>query len=420
MDASCGPSSALNQFNKHSQRDTSLQNEAAARAQHGPQHFRNLHAVDARLNQEFQQFSSQNMDSRFQPQHHQIRHTNPQMGQKAQPGWVQDFGSMHLEDGAQMQNPQQHRQSPALQADWHLQFMKQGHTQTQQNLQNNQQHGHSVNQNYQTGYSGMNSYAMRGGAYQPAPQMNAPQQHQSQNVDMAVDFDSEFDRIERELQTENVPAEATTTAATSAVGDDDVEKEQFADVARQVKESMLNRKAISQETSAKIENSEFLKLMTSISERKVELNSEKDKLVERELGSDIREHLSDPLRHERATPDYHEPQFGAGGAPAPADHVTAGHVPGHVPQTQSPESSLPLLRLHLPDPLAHIRDGALLGDLTPLQAARIVSGGQVESNKWMEDEAWTPRFNMRRGGPQLMDPAAQEVYDDYRHDDTSF
>lgn len=414
MDASCGPSSALNQFNKHSQRDTSLQNEAAARAQHEAQQFRNLNAVDARLNQEFQQFASQNMDSRFQPQHHQIRHTNPQMGQKVQPGWVQDFGAMRLENSAQMQNPQQHRQSSGHQSDWHLQFMKQGQTQSPQSVQSNQQLGQNGSYNYQSGYSGMNSYAMRG-SYQPSTQMNASLQNQSQNLDMAVDFDSEFDRIERELQNQNVPAEATV-----AVGDEDVEKQQFADVARQVKESMLSRKAISEETSTKIENSEFLKLMTSISERKVELNSEKDKLVERELGSDIREHLSDPLRHERSTPDYHEPEFGAGGAAmATSAHVTGLHVPDHVTQHE-PESSLALLRLHLPDPLAHIRDGALLGDLTPLQAARIVSGGQVESDKWMEDEAWTPRFNTRRGGPQLMDPATQEVYDDYRNDDTSF
>ena len=86
------------------------------------------------------------------------------------------------------------------------------------------------------------------------------------------------------------------------------------------------------------------------------------------------------------------------------------------------ESESSSVRAHLPDPLAHVRDGALALDLTPLQAARIISGGQVRPADWTEDESWTAETPRQQQTPRpqrapLLDHAAQEAYDDYRNDD---
>lgn len=250
------------------------------------------------------------------------------------------------------------------------------------------------------------------GAYQPMQygmqqqflqfqqQQHQPQVQEKEMATMEVDpeaFAHQFDQLERELAHEETEA-----------FDNEYEKEQFADAARQVQKSMITEKNLkSEETTSKFEQSNFLKLMALISDRKVEISREGDKLVEKSSGEDIRKHLSDPLRHEK--PDYHDPV-----------HETTHFDPQptlHQPQRTNESANV---MSHLPDPLAHIKNGALDENLSPLQAARIISGGQVTGNDWMEDEAWLAPIQPaqpRGRAPGILDKHWQEVYDDYRNDD---
>ena len=221
----------------------------------------------------------------------------------------------------------------------------------------------------------------------------------NKDTDMEVeDLGAQFDEVERELaqleqngaQKEEVQNEAVQADAVRA--DDD--KERFAEAARQVQRLMLD------ETSEKFAQLNFLKLMALISERQVEISPDGESLVR-----------SNPER--APEPDYHVP-------PRDAETLRAQNVRGGTETVRESESSS--VRAHLPDPLAHVRDGALALDLTPLQAARIISGGQVRPADWTEDESWTAETPRQQQTPRpqrapLLDHAAQEAYDDYRNDD---
>lgn len=392
MDASCGPSNALSQLSKHSQRDTSLQNDTIQRhnAMNAPQAFRNGPGVDANLNRDFEQFNRNLFEVEqfgFQgPQMNQPQRMLPaplQNVQSSQTGWIQDF------NGLSIQNPGPQK------ADWHRQFMnmqqqpqvatQHANAQFQQAPQfqqpmHFQQHQFQLAQHFQP----------QQGYQQPAQLPKQVNEH-TMEVDPQA-FADHFDQIEQELAAEEKNAY-----------DNEHEKEQFAEAARQVKNSMITEKNLkSEETSSKFEQSNFLKLMALISDRTVELSQEGDKLVEKSSGEDIRNHLSDPLMHEKI--DYHEPVH--------ETHELRQNAPEPVITNESQQ-----IRSHLPDPLAHIKDGALSGNLSSLQAAQIISGGQVKENQWLENDSWEPRtiHGKQRGG--LLDTDWQEVYDDYRHDD---
>lgn len=407
MDASCGPSNALSQLSKHTQRDQSLQNEFVGRqGPVQPGNFRTHGHVDAGLNREFQNFNSDGMSS-FDPLFAAQRHNaGPPMAMRQNPNWVQDFGGLSLGE-------QRGQTVPQGKADWHRQFM-------QQQQQQHQQQGQSQSQYLQMGQSGQfqgnqfqnllqNSQfqnpamfqGYRAGTGQYGQQNTQKLQHDGIELLQPgeMDFERHFDQVEREL----LEAEKMQQNEEQIDLGDESEKEQFAEAARQIKNLMTSDKHVaSDETSSKFQELSFLKLMTLISDRQVELSREGDKLVERESGEDIRAHLSDPLRHEKETqPDYHHPVHGAG------DHVT--NESGITRESENVTS-------HLPDPLAHIKDGALPSNLTPLQAARIISGGQVMASDWTEDESWnTP--HMRPTGDGIMLQEWQDVYEDYRNED---
>lgn len=397
MDASCGPSSALSQLSKHTQRDQSLQHEFNnSQSNFQRNTFRSHGGIDANLNQEFQQFSSggNTFDPHFAARNHQQLHQprgQPVFGQPNQ-GWVQDFNRLSVSD------------RPAQKLDWHQQFMQQNvqnQVGAQVNMQQNAQNMQSIQGGQQMQYNMTNmGMGYRSMNYMQNQQQSSQQnQHQHQHQDLQhaeLNLDDQFDQLEREMQEQE--QEQTHTLDI----EDETDKEKFADAARQVEQSMMSEKNLSsEETSSKFQNSDFLKLMSLISSRQVELSKEGDKLVEKNSGEDIRAHLSDPLKHEKeAQPDYHRPVH--------TDNFAANHEPQITNESASIAS-------HLPDPLAHIKEGALPDNLTPLQAARIVSGGQVNGSDWTEDESWDTPLPPRRSG--IMSQEWQEVYDDYRNDD---
>lgn len=401
MDASCGPSSALSQLSKHTQRDNSLQHEAARQGHgHGPQAaFRNQPGLDASLNRDFQQFSQgggldhdiMNGQAHNFPRQqfgggipNQFRH-HDQPNEQQQ--WAQDFNRLSLGNNTQMR-PEQGRQAQT--ANWSQQFLQH----KQQNAPTQSFRPESSYSMQQPMFNQVNLQMMQG--QQMMQQMNR-EQNQMNDVDQidSKAFDAHFDQISKEMD-EMEQVETTK---------EDPDKEAFAKAARQVENHMTSTTPlVSAETSSKFQQSNFLKLMSMISNREVEVSKEGDTLVVAS-GEDFREYLSDPLKHERSE---------INGAEA-----TEAMKSGTVPQesqggTITNESAH--IRSHLPDPLAHIKDGELLGDLSSLQAARVISGGQVEKENWMEDQSWD--FDMRpRTKNSLLNRYEQEVYDDYRNDD---
>ncbi|ODV70355.1 hypothetical protein HYPBUDRAFT_155268 [Hyphopichia burtonii NRRL Y-1933] len=425
MDASCGPSNALQNLSKHTQRDQSLQNEFINR--NGPvnpgQSFRsNYTGVDHQLNQDFQQFNQlQNMNgnpafmNQFGPapqipgRHHeqaqfnqfnqsQTHFNQPQLHQpqssNSKQGWVQDFSNLAISN----------RQQPTN--DWHTQFMKQQGFQQHQPQAQHQR----VMPNHASGFQ-MN---MRTNLSQPMNQMAVPTEHQEMHrmeQEKQV-FDDQFDQLEKELEAQAVP-EQTILEEINEVSTNENEKEEFAKTAQRVYDSMLSQQNTqTTETSTKFQQSDFLKLMNSISSRKVELSQEGNKLVN-ESGQDIRnqEHISnlaDPLQDVRNEVRQE---------PLSVRHDnTDYHRAVHEPQMNTEEA----LRGHLPDPLAHIKDGEL-DAFEPLQAARIVSGDQVKGNQWMEDSNWEIEPDALHGSRlqkgRILNQYEQEVFDDYRQDD---
>ncbi|KAK6460818.1 hypothetical protein DFJ63DRAFT_317236 [Scheffersomyces coipomensis] len=409
MDASCGPSNAITNLSKHAQRDNSLQNEAALRNNQQRNNigsFRtNGNIVDTRLNSEFQQFNNGNdfassFASQFKPQ---IPQQNIQQQPQLHNGnWVNDFSNLAIN---QPQGPihqhhpaQQQHQQPNVRSDWNQQFLQQDNSQVQ--FQQPQQQNQQFMPNYANGLAMRNSPLFAQQQHQQVqPQVSEHQElHKMQQE--SKHFDNEFDMLEKELQDQE-PAQDEELKTV-----DDSDKERFAETARQVQHSMQSATS-TQETKSKFENSNFLKLMSSISNRQVELSG--DKLVNSTNGEDIRQYLSDPLKDiktENGNIHYHEPPHDIPIPVAP------------IQQQQQPQHDLRPEVNHLPDPLAHIKDGELGGILDPFSAAKVVSGGQVQMHDWMEDFDSVPTtVNNRRVKRSILTDKWQEVYDDYRHDD---
>lgn len=405
MDASCGPSNALTNLSKHAQRDTHLQNEASQRMG-GPRHpnqlFRssNFNQVDANLNQEFERFQgrhtsdvplsspyAQQQRLPYQPQHQHQRPLQNQHQQSANPKWVQDFSQINL--GA----------SKSSQGDWQSQFMRQ--SQNQAALQSQSQ-GQMQTNNF------MQLLHLQRPTFVPTLAREGPFQL-SMRTDLSVpltehrelhlveldqeSFNQQFDAIERELENETVD-------------DRDTGKDEFARTAQQVRNSMMS--VPDGETSSKFQQSNFLKLMSDISNKSVELDG--DKFVNAELRADIRELTTSPQSHSNAT----ESPANVAAESVPATFDFRGPVESdHVMQPTSA----------LPDPMAHIKDGALDGITDPLMAAKIISGNQVTDQHWLNmdnnDDDWldmTEDAPVSRPG-SIMNARDQEIYDDYRHDD---
>lgn len=410
MDASCGPSNALSSLLKHTQQDHSLQNEFLGRhqQQNNVRNFKTGPGIDKQLNREFTNFnggdfalSFMNSNPSFQQQHIQVQqqqiqhqaqsqqhhqqvqhaqsqqqhqHQGQTQHQRQDGQWVQDFSNISLQNTHQV-NKQV--------GDWQQQFMSLPHMQIPMTAQP------------------MMYRSQLAQAQVPSAMTEHKEVHKLEEERQM--YEDQFTQLERELQSESV---------NEAQMELNVDKEEFAKAARQVQDSLLS--VNNDEIADKILNSQFLKLMSSISNRLVEL--EGDKLVDTKSGHDIREslapHMSDPLRDvkQENEPSYHRPMH----------FPVQLSLPSHQGTSRDTVNAL-----HLPDPLAHLKDGDLSGIESSLAAAQIISGNQVQSNDWMEDETWMDMTTTRVPPPRvgrknnIMPEAWQEVYDDYRNDDDS-
>lgn len=445
--ASCGPSTALQNLSKHAQRDNSLQHQRHQHPQQqGPSihQFRQGQQIDSRLNADFKQFNSGNdfansfmnqmnikpsmQQQQQQQQQHQHQH------QHQQPGWVNDFSNLSIQQ-QQQQQQHRHQQNQGTKSDWHQQFMQ------QQSQSNNLQHQSNFQQ--MTPNYAMGSYQMRNGTTTMTPMFQNQTEHQQQHKfeEEQRAFEKQFDLIEKQLQNEPVTTEENINQ--------DEAKEEFARIARKAETSMKTIDSHDSEMNEKFQNSQFLKLMSSIGNRKVEL--EGDKLVTSDSKEDIREKgipetttttptITSSMNSQEAqfrlqgpsNPDSARQMYDQIPRPKPANIAMPHPLSGDNIQDQQQESNDPHQN-SLPDPLAHIQDGQLSDINDPLTAARIISGGQVQTNDWVEDydtisdapSGLESNSNhnqnarpFRKG--QIVDHHWDEMYRDYRHDDDYF
>ncbi|KAI5963117.1 uncharacterized protein KGF55_002909 [Candida pseudojiufengensis] len=415
--ASCGPSSALQNLNKHTQRDTSLQHQRLhlnGPQQQGIHQFRQKHQIDSNLNNDFKHFNQSSNGHDFassflqqmnRPQFNQQAEPNMKLQQNQQ-GWVNDFSNLSIEH--QKLN-QQHN-------NWNQQFNQQrssqqlGPIREQQQQHQPQQHNyHHAHQQYHPNYSM--------GNFQDRLQMNAIPQYNQQSEHQEMhklqnqhqQFENEFDILEKELSEQQQEQQASEIA----VDDLDSDKEKFAQTAKLVESSMNQINSQDSNMNEKFQNSEFLKLMSSISNKQVEL--EGDKLVNSENKQDVREvgvpqttinQQSENVQGETQSTqnvstqqvnndihniDYHQPIH----THIPSEEMddwSFDSIPNYPPpqpqqvkKKQQPEELKPQEN-RLPDPLSHIKDNQLEGILDPLTAARIISGGQVKTRDWTDVE----------------------------------
>ncbi|KAI5956898.1 hypothetical protein KGF54_000516 [Candida jiufengensis] len=413
--ASCGPSSALQNLNKHAQRDTSLQHQRLhpnGPQQQGLHQFRQGNQIDSNLQNDFKQFNQSNQGHDFassfmqqmnRPQFNQQIRNSPGIQQNQQ-GWVNDFSNLSIERQKSQQNQNQQQQN-----NWHQQFMQQSGPQQHQPILDQQQPQqiHHTQSQYHPNYS-MGNFQNRL-TMNALPQYNQQSEHQEIHKlqNQHQQFENEFDLLEKELsQQENQQADITIDNST------DLDKEKFAQTAKLVEDSMNQLNTQDSNMNAKFQNSDFLKLMNSISNKKVEL--EGDKLINSENKQDIREDgipqttlnqqqhsgtaeeiqgnenvTNSRLNQNLNNIDYHQPIHN--NPSVDLDDWSFDSIPNHPqPQQHQPrkhrQQPQQPQQQKLPDPLSHIADDALEGILDPLTAARIISGGQVTQKDWTDVE----------------------------------
>ena len=324
-------------------------------------------------------------DQLQQQQHQQQQHQHHHQHQ--QPAWVNDFSNLSIQQQHQHQNQQQNQ---GTKSDWHQQYMQQ--QQQQPNTLQHQSNFQQMTPNY-----AMGSYQMRNTATTMTPMFHNQTEHQQQHKleEEQRAFEKQFDMIEKQLQNESVTTEENTNQ--------DEAKEEFARIARKAETSMKTIDSHDSEMNEKFQNSQFLKLMSSIGNRQVEL--EGDKLVTSDSKEDIRE---------KGIPET----------------ITATNPTITTAPRDTLEGQFTLQGPSNPDFAREMYDQI---PALAEQSARIISGGQVQMSDWVEDYDTisdtpskletdsnnNPNVRPFRKG-QIVDHHWDEMYRDYRHDDDYF
>ncbi|CCG24501.1 hypothetical protein CORT_0F02770 [Candida orthopsilosis Co 90-125] len=433
--ASCGPSSAIQNLNKHTQRDTSLQHQRLGDPpqQQGVHQFRQGQSVDQQLNQEFHRFNNDGLGHDFamsfmeqnRPQF-QHQHHVPQPQQQQQ-GWVNDFSNMSIE---QRQQPQVNN--------WSRQFMQSGppqqqhqqkHHQQQQQQQQQRQYQQPMTHGQLPNYSiGTFQNRLNMNAVSAAPQFAQQTEHQQVHkleADHAEILENEFDRLEKELAQETQTSEANLTESVDkAVEDHD--RDLFAETARSVENSMNKLNTDDAAMAEKFKESNFLNLMHSIANKETVLENNELKSQENvSTEATAPDVASNSRMADYIQPMYHpeEQMNQINSTEFNTDDFSNETIPNHpLPPQAIPQKQKKRLQRKepqetqnkLPDPLAHIGD-QLDGISDPLTAARIISGGQVKSRDWEDDDDWlTDDVSWRKG--HVVEGERDERYGQKRDD----
>ncbi|KAJ5542025.1 hypothetical protein N7535_004444 [Penicillium sp. DV-2018c] len=303
-DALCGPSNALQNFQKHTSVDRTLQQDRLTSRQPPAQGFRSQNRQEGILDPEFAAFEGNfggpALPDLQHPAHfgapiHHAATQRPATQQPGNPGWAADFQNLQISGPshpvAQQQRP---NVAPAAHGGWHSEFMNQHRASVPQAQQTPQMHGA-----YQPSYAP--SFPMYGSAMnqmQMQPQsMQSMQQAPAQQFDESA-FEAAFDqaRADLELQATDVDQKDTQQNVKETTEVDVVEPvmqqeirlgsdlipqsekqdpqnrsrdgDELARTAGQLLDSVRN------EQNEKFQQSNFLALMRRIRDREVEVEGD--------------------------------------------------------------------------------------------------------------------------------------------------
>ncbi|PGH28366.1 hypothetical protein GX50_08899 [[Emmonsia] crescens] len=290
-DALCGPSNALQSFQKHTSVDRTLQQDRILSRQSPAQGFRSQNHNEGILDPEFNAFEAgvpgtplsdiQHSALFLQPapQHPAFNHTENS-------GWASDFQNLHI-SGPSQHVPQQQFRPESSSSGWQNEFMRHAH----QNPQT-QTHQAQISQTPfryspaigSMGYGGMNSHPM----YQDASQSQSHfQEHKEEGIFDESAFEAAFAeaRAEVELQEQQLQdgevIERIEIEQTMRIGSDTIqtqvdetnESDELARTAGQLLDS------VSHDQSQKFKESSFLALMRQLRDREVTVDGDEFRQV---------------------------------------------------------------------------------------------------------------------------------------------
>ncbi|KAL4972907.1 hypothetical protein BDW66DRAFT_143285 [Aspergillus desertorum] len=304
-DALCGPSNALQNFQKHASVDRTLQQERLVSRQSPSQRFRSKNSSEGILDPEFAAFElnspvgvplrSVQLEGHFMAPAPQMP-----MSQAAEaPKWAADFRNLHISG---LPQPIQHQPGPsagpmsaASQQGWHSEFLRQ-QQQHMPALQQNQALGQRSQPSFATNYA-INNSPMA--AYAPGPETarasgaevfdesafeaafeQAKADMASQFEESLVETDIPVSSTNNKDLTEEDPAQPIAHE-TIRIGSDtipQVDKDDARAVTNDADElartagHLLN--SVSHETNQKFRESNFLALMRRIRDREVQLEGD--------------------------------------------------------------------------------------------------------------------------------------------------
>ncbi|KAL4783224.1 hypothetical protein BJX76DRAFT_330366 [Aspergillus varians] len=305
-DALCGPSNALQNFQKHASVDRTLQQDRLTSRQSPSQGFRSQNASDGILDPEFAAFESNNYVGAPLPDVQHGGHfiapaPHMSMSHPAEaPNWATDFQNLHISGPSQQfhhqPGPSTAPMATAPQQDWHSDFVRH-HQQHTPVLQQKQLFG----QRFQPSFAP--SYAMNGslmGNFTPAQETAANKSSAVEAFDESA-FEAAFEQAKADMtsQSESSVLEKTngtslnnngfteevsvqpTDQETIRIGSDtipQVDKDDpqvtanDADELARTAGQLLN--SVSHETNQKFQESNFLALMRRIRDREVQVEGD--------------------------------------------------------------------------------------------------------------------------------------------------
>ncbi|KAL4755119.1 hypothetical protein BDW72DRAFT_200166 [Aspergillus terricola var. indicus] len=305
-DALCGPSNALQNFQKHASVDRTLQQDRLISRQSPSQGFRSNNPSEGILDPEFAAFESNSPVGAPLPNvQHEGHFVTPAphmpLAHAAEaPNWAADFQNLHISGPSRaihhQPGPSVAPMSDASQQGWHGEFLRQQQQQHRPALQENQALGQRFQPSFAPNYT-MNNSSMA--VYVPGPetvQVSRAEEFdesafeaafEQAKADMASQFEESLvetnvteSNANNKDQKEEVPAQHIAHE-TIRIGSDNilqVDKDDPQAAANDADElartagHLLN--SVSHETNQKFRESNFLALMRRIRDREVQLEGD--------------------------------------------------------------------------------------------------------------------------------------------------
>ncbi|KAL4963202.1 protein pex20 [Aspergillus stella-maris] len=368
-DALCGPSNALQNLQKHTSVDRTLQQDRLISRQSPSQGFRSQNPNEGILDPEFAAFESNNGLGAPLPEAQHGHHFMPPAPQMPMshpaeaPNWASDFQNLHISGPSQpIHHKPTHTAAPlaASQQGWHAEFMgQQQHTPAPQQ---NQPFAQRFQPSFTSTYV-MNSSPMQ--AYSPAQETTASKSATTEAFDESA-FEAAFEQARADMESQ-FEAQVETNASDSStknqaeeapiqpeaqetirIGSDTIpqaNKEDLQTAANDADE--LARTAgqllhsVSHETNQKFKESNFLALMRRIRDREVQVEGDEFRETAQSLHPGGPYYPEGQRQKEAEAKDSWRP-IGQGDyvhVPTNETNIESGHLASHTTISADPSAS---------------------------------------------------------------------------------